>query len=85
MQTQLEKELDEIRGTKPEKFKITELASALRGFARQFRFKGIPRHAPREFLQKVKTEVLKLIRGNRRTRVRMILNIEMRREEPFNC
>ena len=50
MKSQLEKELDEIRGVK-EKFRITELASALRGFARQFRIEGIPRHAPREFLQ----------------------------------
>ena len=83
MKSKLEKELDEIRGKS--KFRITELASALRGFARQFRIdlEGIPRHAPREFLQKVKTEVLKLMRENRRTRVRMILNCEMRREEFF--
>ena len=84
VKSKLEKELDEIRGTKPKKFKITELASALRGFARQFRIEGIPRHAPREFLQKLKTEVLKLMRENRRTRVRMILNCEMRREELFS-
>ena len=66
------------------KFRITESASALRGFARQFRIDGIPRHAPREFLQKVKTEVLKLMRENRRTRVRMILNCEMTRKELFS-
>ena len=82
MKSKLEKELDEIRGKS--EFRITELASALRGFARQFRIEGIPRHAPREFLQKVKTEVLKLMRENRRTRVRMILNCEMKREELFS-
>ena len=27
------------------------MASALRGFARQFRIEGIPRHGPREFMQ----------------------------------
>ena len=81
VKSKLEKELDEIRGPK---FRITESASALRGFARQFRIEGVSRHAPREFLQKVKTEVLKLMRENRRTRVRIILNCEMRREELFS-
>ena len=81
LKSKLENELDEI---KRPKFRITELASALRGFARQFRIEGIPRHAPREFLQKVKTEVLKLMRENRRTRVRMILNCEMTRKELFS-
>ena len=81
MKSKLEKELDEI---KRPKFRITESASALRGFARQFRIEGIPRHGPRAFLQKVKTEVLKLMRANRRTRVRMILNCEMTREELFS-
>ena len=81
VKSKLENELDEI---KRPKFRITESASALRGFARQFRIEGIPRHAPREFLQKVKTEVLKLMRENRRTRVRMILNCEMTREELFS-
>ena len=81
VKSKLEKELDEIRGPK---FRITESASALRGFARQFRIEGIPRHAPREFLQKVKTEVLKLMRENRQMRVRIILNCEMRREELFS-
>ena len=81
VKSKLENELDEI---KRPKFRITESASALRGFARQFRIEGIPRHAPREFLQKVKTEVLKLMRADRRTRVRMILNCEMTRKELFS-
>ena len=81
VKSKLENELDEI---KRPKFRITESPNALRGFARQFRIEGIPRHAPREFLQKVKTEVLKLMRENRRTRVRMILNCEMTRKELFS-
>ena len=81
VKSKLKNELDEI---KRPKFRITESASALRRFARQFRIDGIPRHAPREFVQKVKTEVLKLMRANRQTRVRMILNCEMTREELFS-
>ena len=81
LKSKLENELDEI---KRPKFRITELASALRGFARQFRIEGIPRHAPREFLQKVRINVQKLMRENRQTRVRMILNCEMTRKELFS-
>ena len=81
VKSKLENELDEI---KRPKFRITESANALRGFSRQFRIEGIPRHAPRELLQKVKTEVLKLMRENRRTRVRMILNCQMTRKELFS-
>ena len=73
--------MDEI---KRPKFRITESASALRGFSRQFRIEGFPRHAPREFLQKVRINVQKLMRENRRTRVRMILNCEMTRKERFS-
>ena len=64
VKSKLENELDEI---KRPKFRITESANALRGFARQFRIEGIPRHAPREFLQKVRINVQKLMRENRRT------------------
>ena len=81
MKSKLENELDEI---KRPKFRITESASALKGFARQFRIEGIQPHAPREFLQKVRINVQKLIRANRRTRVRMILNCEMTRKELFS-
>ena len=81
LKSKLENELDEI---KRPKFRISESASALRGFARQFRIEGIPRHAPREFLQKVRINVQNLMRENRQTRVRMILNCEMTRKELFS-
>ena len=64
--------------------KIAETASALRGFTRQFRIEGIPRHAPREFMQMARRDILKLMRENRQTRVRMILNCEMTRKELFS-
>ena len=66
------------------RIRITETASALRGFTRQFRIEGIPRHAPREFMQKVRINAQNLMRENRQTRVRMILNCEMTRKELFS-
>ena len=81
LKSKLENELDEI---KRPKFRISESASALRGFARQFRIEGIPRHAPREFMQKVRINAQNLMRENRQTRVRMILNCEMTRKELFS-
>ena len=42
------------------RLKIAETASALRGFTRQFRIEGIPRHAPREFMQIARRDILKL-------------------------
>ena len=81
LKSKLENELDEI---KRPKFRISESASALRGFARQFRIECIPRHAPREFMQKVRINVQNLMRENRQARVRMILNCEMTRKELFS-
>ena len=81
LKSKLENELDEI---KRPKFRITESASAFRGFARQFRIEGIPHYGAREFLQKVRINVQNLMRENRQTRVRMILNCEMTRKELFS-
>ena len=66
------------------RLRITETVSTLRGFARQFRIEGIPRHAPREFMQLVRGDILNLMRENRQTRVRMILTCEMTRKELFS-
>ena len=64
--------------------RIHETASALRGFARQFRIEGIPRHCSRAFMQIARRDILNLMRANRQTRVRMILTCEMTREELFS-
>ena len=66
------------------RLRITETVSALRGFARQFRIEGIPRHGPREFMQIARRDILNLMRENRQTRVRMILTCEMTRKELFS-
>ena len=80
----LQRKIRKIKEINRRRLKITESASALRGFARQFRIEGIPRHAPREFMQKVRINVQNLMRENRQTRVRMILNCEMTRKELFS-
>ena len=66
------------------RLRISETASGLRGFARQFRIEGIPRHGPREFMQIARRYILNLMRENRHARVRMILTCEMTREELFS-
>ena len=73
MKSKLEKELDEIKGgkvRKPEKIKPIKLASALIGFAKQFRFEGVEGFDPADFIEKAKPEVLRL----------MIFSCEMVRE-----
>ena len=73
----LHRKIRKIKEINRRRLRITETVSALRGFARQFRIEGIPRHGPREF-------ILNLMRENRQTRVRMILTCEMTRKELFS-
>ena len=72
------------KGCNRRRLRISETASGLRGFVRQFRIEGIPRHGPREFMQIARRDILNLMRANRQTRVRMILTCEMTREELFS-
>ena len=80
----LQRKIRKIKEINRRRLRITETASALRGFTRQFRIEGIPRHAPREFMQMARRDIMKLMRENRQTRVRMILNCEMTRKELFS-
>ena len=80
----LHRKIRKIKEINRRRLKITETVSALRGFTRQFRIEGIPRHGPREFMQMVRRDILKLMRENRQTPVRMILNCEMTRKELFS-
>ena len=80
----LHRKIRKIKEINRRRLRITETASALRGFTRQFRIERIPRHGPREFMQMARRDILKLMRENRRTRVRMILNCEMTRKELFS-
>ena len=46
----IQRKIRKIKEINRRRLKIAETASALRGFTRQFRIEGIPRHAPREFI-----------------------------------
>ena len=80
----LHRKIRKIKEINRRRLRIHETASALRGFTRQFRIEGIPRNAPREFMQIAQRDILKLMRENRQTRVMMILNCEMTRKELFS-
>ena len=80
----LHRKIRKIKEISRRRLRITETVSAVRGFARQFRIQGIPRHAPREFMQLARRDILNLMRENRQTRVRMILTCEMTRKELFS-
>ena len=80
----LHRKIRKIKESNRRRLRITETVSALRGFARQFRIEGIPRHGPREFMQLARRDILNLMRENRQTRVRMILTCEMTRKELFS-
>ena len=67
-----------------DQFTVTQTASALRGFVRQIRIVGVERYGPREFMQSARAEVLRLMRENRQTRVMLMLNSEMVRQELFS-
>ena len=80
----LHRKIRKIKEINRRRLRITETVSALRGFARQFRIEGIPRHGPREFMQIARRDIQNLMRENRQTRVRMILTCEMTRKELFS-
>ena len=66
------------------KLRITPTASALNGFATQFRIEGEGSQGQREFMQIARPEVQKIMRENRQARVKIILNCEMSRKELFS-
>ena len=47
----LHRKIRKIKEINRRRLRISETASGLRGFAKQFRIEGIPRHGPREFMQ----------------------------------
>ena len=55
-----QRKIRKIKEINRRRLKIAETASALRGFTRQFRIEGIPRHAPREFMQIARRNYLEI-------------------------
>ena len=64
----LHKRIRKIKEINRRRLRIHETVSALRGFARQFRIEGIPRHGPSEFMQIARRDIQNLMRENRQTR-----------------
>ena len=64
--------------------RVTETATALSGFARQFRIQREGNYDEIEFMPIVKPDVLRIMRQNRQTRMRLILNCYMTRTDLTN-
>ena len=58
----LHRKIRKIEEINRRRLRITETVSALRGFARQCRIEGIPRHGPRAFMQIARRDILNLMR-----------------------
>ena len=74
-----DKKISKIKEINRKRTRVTETATALSGFARQFRIQKEGNYDEMEFMQIVKPDVLRIMRENRQTRVRLILNCEMTR------
>lgn len=78
-----ERKIEEIKeiNLKVVRLRMTQYQSALRGFARQYRIEGVDGFGPKEFMQMARPQITRLMRENRQTRLKMILNCEMVRED----
>ena len=79
-----DEKISKIKEKNRKRTKVTETATALSGFARQFRIQKEGNYDEMEFMQIVKPDVLRLMRKNRQTGVRLILNCEMTRIDLTN-
>ena len=81
--TQINQVLDEVtehvrRNYSP--FEVREARSALRRFTTQYVIDGVPTpHDPQSFLNAVRQNATNILRNNRRTRVKLVLNCNMER------
>lgn len=72
-----------VKNDKTHQFEIRELASALSGFIKQFRVEGIEAFVWREFMEKVKPEVVRMMKENRQMKVLKNFSSEMERDSEF--
>ena len=79
-----DKKISKIKEINRKRTRVTETATALSGFARQFRIQREGNYDEIEFMQIVKPDVLRIMRQNRQTRVRLILNCYMTRTDLTN-
>lgn len=59
------------------------MASALSGFIKKFRVEGIEAFGWREFMEKVKPEVVRIMKENRQMKVLKNFSSEMERDSEF--
>ena len=66
---------------KNQEFKVREGDSALKMFARQFTIDGKPGYDPRTFFEAIRDLVLEILRKNKNTKLKLILNCKMQRTD----
>ena len=64
-----------------EEFKLKEGQSALKNFVREYIIDGKPGCDPQAFFESVRSLILKILRENKNTKVKMILNCKMQRTD----
>ena len=64
-----------------EEFKLKEGQSALKNFVREYIIDGKPGYDPQAFFESVRSLILKILRENKNTKVKMILNCKMQRTD----
>ena len=68
-----ERKIEEIKEINRKVFRLrmSQQASALRGFARQFRIERVDGFGSKEFMQTTRPQVTRLMRENRQTRLKL--------------
>ena len=77
----LKGKINKIFEDKKNIFEVKEGESALRKFARQFTIDGKSGFDPQTFLDAVRNLILKILRDNRKTKVKLILKCKMERTD----
>ena len=66
---------------KKKEFEVKEDESALKNFVREYLIDGKPGYDPQRFVEAVRNLVLKILKENKNTKVKMILNIAKCKEQ----
>ena len=66
---------------KKKEFEVKEGECALKNFVREYIIDGKPGYDPQRFFEAVRNLVLKILKENKNTKVKMILNCKMQRTD----
>ena len=64
-----------------EEFKLKEGKSALKNFVREYIIDGKPGYDPQNFFESVRSLILKILKENKNTKLKLILNCKMQRTD----